>query len=213
MWTDGKPLYQKTYHFTTPITIQGGGSWTNTGIDISFVDYLVNGEFTQNASRWNGISPINNAGTLNAVLMTSGNLTVSDITIQYTKTADIAGSGSFNTLGVPARHYDTTEKVVGTVEMDNGTIKPLYEKSWWLTIPNQSGGYTFPNTSMADLDQVISNEYSYNGTGMRSYTYWYTGASIVFDEHTSNGISFYFGSSDYSGRKIFYTARYTKTTD
>lgn len=213
VWTDGKPLYQKTYHFTTPITIQGGGSWTNTGIDISFVDYLVNGEFTQNASRWNGISPINNAGTLNAVLMTSGNLTVSDITIQYTKTADIAGSGSFNTLGVPARHYDTTEKVVGTVEMDNGTIKPLYEKSWWLTIPSQSGGYTFPNTSMADLDQVISNEYSFNGRGMRSYTYWYSGASIVFDEHTSSGISFYFGSSDYSGAKIFYTARYTKTTD
>ena len=213
VWTDGKPLYQKTYHFTTPITIQGGGSWTNTGIDISFVDYLVNGEFTQTASRWNGISPINNAGTLNAVLMTSGNLTVSDITIQYTKTTDIAGSGSFNTLGIPARHYDTTEKVVGTVEMDNGTIKPLYEKSWWLTIPNQSGGYTFPNTSMADLDQVISNEYSFNGRGMRSYTYWYAGASIVFDEHTSSGISFYFGSSGYSGSKIFYTARYTKTTD
>lgn len=110
-------------------------------------------------------------------------------------------------------HYSTTEKVVGTVEMDNGTIKPLYEKSWWLTIPSQSGGYTFPNTAMADLDQVISNEYSFGGRGMRSYTYWYTGASVVFDEHTSSGISFYFGSGDYGGLMIFYTARYTKITN
>ena len=123
---------------------------------------------------------------------------------------EVPSGGGGSSSGI---NYSTTEKVVGTVEMDNGIIKPLYEKSWWLTIPNQSGGYTFPNTSTADLDQVISNEYSFGGRGMRSYIYWYAGASIVFDEHTSSGISFYFGSNDYSGTKIFYTARYTKITD
>ena len=217
VWTDGKPLYQKSIPFDNT-------SSTNLSIDVSSlnIDKLIeckvwnkNTGYQVNSYYDSGSDYINayydETGSVH--IRRSGTAFAGEgyITIYYTKTTDIAGSGSFNTLGVPARHYDTTEKVVGTVEMDNGTIKPLYEKSWWLTIPNQSGGYTFPNTSMADLDQVISNEYSYNGAGMRSYTYWYAGASIVFDEHTSNGISFYFGSSDYSGRKIFYTARYTKT--
>lgn len=218
VWIDNKPLYQKSIAFDNT-------SSTNLSIDVRTlgIDTLAHKRIWVKNTGFQVNSYYNTAeDQVHAYYDETGYIHIRRgtafagagyVTLLYTKTTDTAGSGSYNTLGVPARHYDTTEKIVGTVEMDNGTIKPLYEKSWWLTIPNQSGGYTFPNTSMVDLDQIISNEYSFNGRGMRSYTYWYSGASVVFDEHTSSGISFYFGSSDYSGRMIFYTARYTKTTD
>lgn len=218
VWIDNKPLYQKSIAFDNT-------SSNNLSIDVVGlgIDSLIETKLWDKNTGFQVNSYYNTAeDQVHAYYDETGYIHIRRgtsfagagyVTLLYTKTTDIAGSGSFNTLGVPARHYDTTEKVVGTVEMDNGIIKPLYEKSWWLTIPSQSGGYTFPNTAMADLDQVISNEYSFGGRGMRSYTYWYAGASVVFDEHTSSGISFYFGSSDYSGRMIFYTARYTKTTD
>ncbi len=208
VWIDNKPLYCKTFPITATVVTTSGVSIPS--IDISGMDDIIRAEGVSDNKQETPLMAYDS----NGLKVTSPQaIEINNVVLWYTKTTDTAGSGSYNTLGVPARHYDTTEKVVGTVEMDNGIIKPLYEKSWWLTIPSQSGGYTFPNTSMADLDQVISNEYSFNGRGMRSYTYWYSGASIVFDEHTSSGISFYFGSSDYSGAKIFYTARYTKTTD
>lgn len=215
VWINNKPLYAKTIVFQTPQSI-ASDAWYTFDSGIANIENISRTEVVDSSGNCIDCVICSKGTGTNLALGNVGraNITgVEKVTIWYTKTTDTAGSGSYNTLGVPARHYDTTEKVVGTVEMDNGTIKPLYEKSWWLTIPSQSGGYTFPNTSMADLDQVISNEYSFNGRGMRSYTYWYAGASIVFDEHTSSGISFYFGSSGYSGSKIFYTARYTKTTD
>ena len=217
-WIDNKPLYQKSIAFDNT-------SSTNLSIDVVGlgIDSLIETKLWDKNTGFQVNSYYNTAeDQVHAYYDETGYIHIRRgtafagagyVTLLYTKTTDTAGSGQYNTLGVPTRHYDTTEKVVGTVEMDNGTIKPLYEKSWWLTTPSQSGGYTFPNTSMADLDQVISNEYSFNGRGMRSYTYWYTGASIVFDEHTPSGISFYFGSGDYGGCMIFYTARYTKTTD
>lgn len=221
VWIDNKPLYARTIIHTG--ALNSVNDWTlyddsvsyDTLIRANVVRINTNGEITPNANTFENNPRFNVKADHKLYYYTNNTITATYIYISllYTKTTDTAGSGSYNTLGVPTRHYDTTEKVVGTVEMDNGIIKPLYEKSWWLTTPSQSGGYTFPNTSMADLDQVISNEYSFDGKGMRSYTYWYSGASVVFDEHTSSGISFYFGSSDYSGRMIFYTARYTKTTD
>lgn len=47
------------------------------------------------------------------------------ITVRYTKTTDVAGSGSYNTLGVPTVHYTTDEQVIGTW-VDG---KPLYRKT------------------------------------------------------------------------------------
>ena len=46
------------------------------------------------------------------------------ITIQYTKTTDVAGSGDYNTYGVPTVHYSTSEQVIGTY-----LGKPLYQKT------------------------------------------------------------------------------------
>jgi hypothetical protein len=47
-------------------------------------------------------------------------------TIQYTKIADVAGSGIYTPSGALAVHYSTNEQVIGTW-IDG---KPLYEKTW-----------------------------------------------------------------------------------
>lgn len=44
--------------------------------------------------------------------------------IYYTKDSDVAGSGEYNTLGIPNVHYDGNEKVIGTYFGET-----LYEKT------------------------------------------------------------------------------------
>ena len=53
-------------------------------------------------------------------------------TIQYTKTTDVPGSGTYTTMGTPAVHYSTDWHVVGT--WWNG--KPIYEKTFHFTTEN-----------------------------------------------------------------------------
>ena len=219
VWTDGKPLYQKSIPFDNTSSNQISIDVSTLSIDNLIQTtlwcedsrYQVNTYYDTNTdyinSYYDGQDKLLKIRRSSSYFAGTGYATM-----LYTKTTDTAGSGIWTPAGVPAVHYDTNEKVVGTVEDSDGTIKTLYEKSWWLTIPNQSGGYTFPNTAVSGLDKVISNEYSFAGRGMRSYTYWYSGASIVFDEQLASGISFYFGSSDYAGKELFYTARYTKSS-
>ena len=87
-WIDGKKLYQRTYHLAQAITVAGGGSWTNTGIDISDVSILVDSKFSQDVAVWDAINGINDNGTLKATILASGSLTVDTITIRYTKTVE-----------------------------------------------------------------------------------------------------------------------------
>lgn len=133
VWTDGKPLYQKTYYFTSPSSI----NTNSTIVDISSlqIDSLVmeNGNVLNVPVNWGLQQNYRVCAWWNAekteLLM---NVSTSDlvsksgvITIQYTKTTDIAGSGHYAALGVPAVHYSTEEHVVGTW-IDG---KTLYEKT------------------------------------------------------------------------------------
>lgn len=92
-----------------------------------------------------------------------GNSAYIEATIQYTKTTDVAGSGSYTTLGVPAVHYTTEEQVIGT--WTDG--KPLYQKTLksnsgiaqnsWVIIINDSNiriknyyGYIYYSANLED---------------------------------------------------------------
>ena len=105
--------------------------------------------------------------------------------------------------------YSTEEREIG-VWTDN---KPLYQKSWILTIPNQSGFLSFTNGMITDLENVVWNTWSIRGQGQQTETPWYSSASIYFDTHTASEISFYANGTYLAGNKILYTAQYTKTTD
>lgn len=147
VWTNGKPLYQKTVVNELTIT----GSWqqyvSSSGMD-TIVSVSTNcvrdNEEATGAFSTNEIVPwinrndyIQVCGTGSA---TSGWKIVS-MTVQYTKTTDTAGSGIWAPSGIPAVHYSTTEQVVGTDE--NGDT--VYEKTFTGTVSGSA--YTIPNTS------------------------------------------------------------------
>ena len=57
------------------------------------------------------------ADRTNVSIATGGSLFTSAqiyVTLQYTKTTDVAGSGDYTTLGIPTVHYSTNEQVIGT---------------------------------------------------------------------------------------------------
>ena len=154
VWIDNKPLYQKSIAFDNT-------SSTNLSIDVRTLSidtlaykriwvkntgYQVNTYF--NTSEDQVHSYYDETGYIHIRRGTAfaGN---GYITIQYTKTTDVAGSGSYNTLGVPMVHYSTDEQVVGTAEDENGIIKPLYEKMTYIS--------SLPNATETEYSLGITN--------------------------------------------------------
>lgn len=119
-WINNKPLYQITYNFND---IQIAKETWTTVVDVSSLDIDSLAVAFGNPSQ-------KQCAVLNAYV-NNGNLQVflsfawvlNSITIQYTKTTDVPGSGQYDTLGMPMEHDSTTEHVVGTDE--NG--ETIYE--------------------------------------------------------------------------------------
>lgn len=144
VWRDGKPLYQKTINIQNP---SHDGNWHDIAHGISNPDIFANingvAYWVVNADTIAHV-PIPSRDETNSVnygvlirivgsnlqyaITGYGSTTFSkmSITIQYTKTTDTAGSGTWTTQGGYAHHYSTTEQVVGTW-IDG---KPLYEKTF-----------------------------------------------------------------------------------
>lgn len=136
VWTDGKPLYQKTYRSiqltnATNVTVDANfgsgnnivsfnavanGTVQNVRYQIPTTDYLLNAN-DQCYPEVRGDS---------LVIIVGGNWSAytCDMTVLYTKTTDTAGSGIWTPSGEMAHHYSTDEQVIGTW-IDGST---LYEK-------------------------------------------------------------------------------------
>ena len=176
-WTDGKPLYQKTLTFTPSSSdytidlsslnieniVSGFGYWTR--LDGSYyTQYPIQG---RNETPSYGSYDINvryaPEKTLRVII---NGYTLSQVnsiryTIQYTKTTDVPGSGSWGTDGVPMVHYDGNEKIVGTWFGET-----LYEKTFEYQVTSTIGEgrtilYSFPNVNVKKIDTVAIN----NSTG------------------------------------------------
>lgn len=134
-WRNGKPLYQKTVVITS---ISTDTNWHQTAHGITNIDevVLVKGVIT-NTTGYSYSCSSYRANTTKGVTIEVGATYVDYInnwlespnklyvTLQYTKTTDTPGSGKWNVDGVPAVHYSTSERVIGTW-IDG---KPLYEKT------------------------------------------------------------------------------------
>lgn len=115
VYADGKPLYQKTMRFTSGWSL---GSWaTLANLSSLNIERLVktDGIFTRSSGgttiqlSFNGsIFPestnsvqykvsvrYNNNGNLECLVLTYDDITYIDVTLQYTKTTDVAGSGEY----------------------------------------------------------------------------------------------------------------------
>ena len=144
IWRDNKPLYQKTIEISqipnqNTQTIAHGIANVDrivniTGICYSRTDVDPNYASTPLPRIQDNSTTANlgvDANRTNIVLKGRGTDFSSiyakvTVTLQYTKTTDTAGSGDWNTDGVPTVHYDTSEKVIGTW-IDG---KPIYERTW-----------------------------------------------------------------------------------
>ena len=149
VWTDSKPLYQKTVEFTLDATTIGNYVSFNHGI--ANIDKIVNvNGFVTNddgtyydsvrfASYDSGTSSVNAqySASLVAAAKTSigyqiGRYMIESYdkliaTLTYTKTTDVPGSGQWGTNNVPMVHYTGTEKIIGTWFGET-----LYEKTTYL---------------------------------------------------------------------------------
>lgn len=222
VWTDGKPLYQKTYIWTNTELNQ----WVNHDVSDINIDTMVDikGWFKRIA---NGqvilIHPIgyeertNNAysaqcrytATNNTIdvynALPSGNSSDQQvITIQYTKTTDQPGSGTWTPEGQLVHHYSTSEKIVGTW-IDGSTV---YERTWDLGTPElEFTEDTWVNTTISNANMsAIVNVLARSNNG----TYW---GFMCANCDTGSYVQLYHSRPGNKTVKVRYlTLQYTKTT-
>ena len=132
-WVDGKPLYVKTIDCgALPAGSAQSATTKDVAHNISNLGFVVS--ISGSAKRANGFNRIplpfvsieTNTEDAQVRVMISdtyvrlsssynrSEFTESYVTLFYTKTTDVAGSGSWGIDGVPMVHYDDTERIVGT---------------------------------------------------------------------------------------------------
>lgn len=215
VWTNGKPLYEKTLEVNGTFNLSNN-AWTDIisipNIDIiSELSYYFSGiseiGMTDGRLRW---SYSYSTEYLRAAASTGTTITNPIITIRYTKTTDTAGSGTWTPQGVPAVHYSTDEQIVGTW-IDGST---LYEKTLKIEPVALSNGSTIAH-GISNLNIVVSSDmvmHRNNGEFVLPYTSQYNKTSNFII--TSTDLSFVssdtWGSSDYIN--LYVTLRYTKSS-
>lgn len=175
VWTDGKPLYEKTVHINAlPST-----AYSNTDYPhgISNVDKIID---------WNGVSRFATGNTfkfdrfvteanyngatgfsatvdttsIKIIVGTDRSALDADFTIRYTKTTDTAGSGSWTPQGVPTHHYSTDEQIIGTW-VDGRTI---FAKTFTgLSVTLNSNDWIAINDAVLPVGSDIINYQAYRG--------------------------------------------------
>ena len=162
VWTDGKPLYQKTI---TISSVSYDSSWHEVDHNISDIDTIGSVEgvvMDSNGAAYypaNTYRPTYTIGILIGATKTKinyinnwlGSASNLIVTLQYTKTTDQPGSGKYLPDGQYTHHYSTSEKVVGTW-IDGST---LYERTWDFSSNPISLPYdTWVNTTIQSSDGV-----------------------------------------------------------
>lgn len=143
VWCDGKPLYQKTIN--VPISSITGNE-TTINHNIANVDtiYFADGCMVRGG---NLTLPLVTYHTVSSWAASIFNLTRTSfvlylgsdelsrvlniyVTLKYTKTTDVAGSGTWTTQGTLAHHYSADEHMIGT-----WFGKTLWEKTIYYSSP------------------------------------------------------------------------------
>ena len=229
VWVDGKPLYQKTIDCGVA-PAQGeikSVAHNITSIDtvISLTGYAKRASdgftlFLPNISR--GDAKSQTSLSINSTNVNINNGSSSDVnanynvylTVQYTKTTDVAGSGKWTPQGTPAVHYSTEEQVVGT--WVDGSV--IYEKT--VIVSNMMIGYdgtihtSIPH-NISNFGYAISLNILCPKIGISSNNILVDGRLIAefrVDDtniYANSGNDHYGQSED---RIWYFTIQYTKTT-
>lgn len=203
IWRDNKPLYQKTFVLPTPVNVSYS-SWDNMGVSVTNGENIIICLGMATDGTCTPLMAYFNSDTLMCQSPRNGAPSYSTqyITIQYTKTTDAPGSGSWNTDGVPTVHYSTAEQIIGTGT--NG--KPIYQRSWDFSgAPITINAYSWASTGIAptDISRILGVE-GINPTG----TFWGF-LSANCDASTIEILNVRNSAIEVS----YLTLRYQKTTD
>ena len=210
-WVDGKPLYQRSYAFSENIPSgQTVAIGTLSGYDnvISAKGWLNESGVYYFINDMSARIKINSNGQLQIYVTSPWNGS-GYVTIQYTKTADTPGSGSWSPSGVPAVHHSTTEQVIGT--WING--KPLYRKTVVFNTGTVASNIDFNISSYMPANCVVHDasftiDFTYGGNAHHGVNWG--GSYIEIDG--VHYLSFTIGAASYD-KHIELTIEYTKTTD
>ena len=202
VWTDGKPLYQKTVPFNFADSVQ---NWTLFDDSISYdsiVGAITKLVFSNNNDQVmsypdRDTSPRFCVKTDHKMYYYTTVTSTGNVTLLYTKTTDTPGSGTWTPSGVPAHHYSTEEQVIGT--WTDG--KPLYEKTFEFST-SISVGSSWVNTGLT-LMNVKYLIHCSGGRGLAVYN--------VMADMDGNNIELCIPG--WSASIKYFTLQYTKTTD
>ena len=159
VWTDGKPLYQKTCQIASNTSV---GAWTTVTLTspISNPENIIKAEFNDGSpSGYGQKTYLFRADNENVQIKTTdGSSTTFNagwhFTLWYTKTTDVAGSGSWTPQGVPAVHYSTNEHIIGTWNDET-----LYENTiisdLTLSTASWQNYISLANLNLLSVDKVI----------------------------------------------------------
>lgn len=216
VWRDNKPLYQRTIYIpslpnATEVSYPHNISDLDKVVEIFGITYNSSGYsipiIFANPTYVSQVTAYTSATDIYIGTGMDRRSFVGYVTLRYTKTTDVAGSGDYNTYGVPTVHYDTNEQVIGT-----WFGKPLYQKAFtglsqptngdnWVTI----NGVTIPN-----IGEVIGlNAFSVGGSGNM--------IKVALAEYSRNnngdGVQVSVVSSAFNRTINTAVVQYTKSTD
>lgn len=230
VWTDGKPLYEKTVIGTMPVITDGvmstlivsiAGLNIETVADYSAVARQVSGTslvgyvkltyITNSGNQFKSFIDVPNENVvISSNVSAYSNATV-NVTIQYTKTTDTAGSGEWTPQGVPAVHYSTDEHIVGTYEGET-----LYEKNIDITLADSSDMQTFTpdNLGIGPVKVVVDAYFKNSGSQQLRMSRWYGNDCWSYIIGNNGGIMIKRNASDANWKTdvhFIVTVQYTKT--
>ena len=222
-WTDGKPLYQRTFDLSN-VTLSDN-AWTNnvlgtSGINIKKfegyfglvgyaskfpLDYYRNGSEYFTSMTNNDSSDLSFRPNMNAGVGVRGD----DVTIWYTKDSDVAGSGMYTSTGTPTVHYSTVEHVVGTW-IDG---KTLYERSYPNISITSTNNSIQTGISIDTLVDIEANGYKIDGSNnkIRFGASYNDGGDRLDVEGVNNNLRI-ICTNWFIGGVANITIRYTKST-
>ena len=217
-WIDGKPLYQKTFSFT--LTKNNRSSYGEYPHNIANVDTIFATDVSGIINKQRPFT--GTAGTIGAWANTTSIVVETGqdrstynavVTLMYTKTTDVAGSGKYAELGVPAVHYDDVERVVGT-----WFGKPLYQKTIDFGVMPSSTTKSVAH-GISNIKRIVSIEgYSFNSTaGNLTVPLPFVSTSALGSQMDIRcdftNVTVITGTGRQNFAESFVTLRYTKTTD
>lgn len=230
VWTDGKPLYQKTVRITSfpnnqlisiphnissidNVVYVAGTAHIKTSVDVNnnFVNFprIQDTDATANMA-----VDVNNTN-----ILLKGRQSDFDylfdygyVTLQYTKTTDQAGAGTWTPDGAYAHHYSTDEHIVGTYEGET-----LYERNIDITLADSSDMQTFaPGTLGIGPIKVIIDSYFKNSGGQQlRMSRWYGNDYWSYIVGSNGGIMIKRNASDPNWTTDVHfvaTVQYTKSS-